>query len=394
VSTVEIAQPRKPMSENPDMGHLHHSGVIERGRAGVSLGRMLLRSLKHRRARSLSALAALTVSAMVATALLTLYADLDSKLHHEFRSFGANIVATTSNALTDADVQRAREVAGSDALVAPIAFAAAATDRGTPVVVAGVDFDAMRKLDNWWKVDAWPAGANDALLGQRAAGFVKNASAVTLTYAGKTLTLHGAGQLRTGGDEDSRIYIPMAAFTAWTGVQPSVLEMQVPGGEERVNTAIASLQREMPALRVEPVRALVAGESRIVDRTHALMYGAMLLIALTVAVSVLATLSASVLERRRDFALMKALGASQGQLLGHFLLEALVIAAAGVVLGYVLGSALAWAIGQWNFGTATLPRVSLLPLVLLLNVAIATVAALIPARVLRKLQPAALLKGE
>ena len=53
-----------------------------------------MRSLKHRRARSLSALAALTVSAMVATALLTLYADLDAKLHHEFRSFGANVVAT------------------------------------------------------------------------------------------------------------------------------------------------------------------------------------------------------------------------------------------------------------------------------------------------------------
>lgn len=355
---------------------------------------MLLRSLKHRRARGLSALAALTVSAMVATALLTLYADLDAKLHHEFRGFGANVVATTSGALTDSDLQRAREIAGTGTLVAPIAYAVAATDRGTPVVVAGVDFDAMRKLDRWWKVDAWPTGATDALLGQRAAGFVANESAVTLTYAGKPLTLRGVGRLRTGGDEDSRIYIPLAAFTSWTGVRPSVLEIQVPSGEQRVNAAIVALQSNLPALHVEPVRALVAGESRIVDRTHALMYGSMLLIALTVAVSVLATLSASVFERRRDFALMKALGASQTQLLGHFLLEALVIAAAGVALGYVLGSALAWAIGDWNFGTATLPRLSILPLVLLLNVAIATAAALFPARILRKLQPAALLKGE
>ncbi len=381
-------------SLQPDQKQAPYRNDKKKTGGAISLSRMLVRSLKHRRARSLSALAALTVSAMVATALLTLYADLDSKLHHEFRNFGANVVATTSGALTDAEVQHAREIAGSDALVAPIAYGVAATDRGTSVVVAGVEFDSMRKLDSWWKVDAWPTGTNDALLGQRAAGFIKNASTVTLTYADKPLTLHGAGQLRTGGDEDSRIYIPMATFTAWTGVQPSVLEMQVPGGEERVNSTLASLRREMPALRVEPVRALVAGESRIVDRTHALMYGAMLLIALTVAVSVLATLSASVLERRRDFALMKALGASQSQLLGHFLLEALVIAAAGVVLGYVLGSVLAWAIGQWNFGTATLPRVSLLPLVLLLNVAIATAAALFPARVLRKLQPAALLKGE
>jgi putative ABC transport system permease protein len=358
----------------------------------ISLSRILVRSLKHRRARSLSALAALTVSAMVATALLTLYADLDAKLHHEFRSFGANIVAT--GAFSAADIQRARNAAGSDSVIAPIAFAVAATDRGTPVVVAGVDFATMRKLDDWWKVDAWPTGPTDALIGQRAAGFVLNESAVTLTYSGQSITLHGAGRLTTGGDEDSRIYIPLKAFSEWTGVQPTVLEIQVPGGEERVNSTIASLQRALPALHVEPVRALVAGESRIVDRTHALMYGAMLLIALTVAVSVLATLSASVLERRRDFALMKALGASQTQLIGHFLLEALVIATAGVVLGYILGSLLAWAIGETNFGTATLPRITLLPLVLLLNLAIAAAAALFPARVLRGLQPAALLKGE
>lgn len=371
-------------------------GMMDRGRAGVSLGRILLRSLKHRRARSLSALAALTVSALVATALLTLYADLDAKLHHEFRSFGANVIATTPP-LTAASLQQIQTAVGPDTILAPIAYAVAATDRGTPVVVAGVDFAAMRKLDSWWQLetpDAWPTGPTDALLGQRAAGFVANETTVTLTYSGKPLVLHGAGKLHTGGDEDSRIYLPLAAFTAWTGVQPGVLEMQVPGGEQRVNAAVAELQREIPALHVEPVRALVAGESRIVDRTHTLMYGAMLLIALTVAVSVLATLSASVLERRRDFALMKALGASQAQLLGHFLLEALVIAAGGVLLGYILGSALAWAIGQWNFGTATMPRLSVLPIVLLLNLSIAAAAALFPARVLRKLQPAALLKGE
>jgi putative ABC transport system permease protein len=361
-------------------------------KSGISLFGMLVRSLKHRRARSLSALAALTVSAMVATALLTLYADLDAKLHHEFRSFGANVIATGS--LTDADIQHARDAAGPDALIAPIAYAVAATDRSTPVVVAGVDFAAMHRLDNWWKVDAWPTGPTDALLGERAAGFVVNASAVTLTYSGQPITLHGAGRLSTGGDEDSRVYMPIEAFSKWTGVQPTVLEIQVPGSEDRVNSTIAALQRALPALHVEPVRALVAGESRIVDRTHALMYGAMLLIALTVAVSVLATLSASVLERRRDFALMKALGASQTQLIAHFLLEALVIATAGVILGYLLGSLLAWGIGQWNFGTATLPRLTLLPLVLLLNLAIATAAALFPARVLRGLQPAALLKGE
>ncbi|HZY62714.1 MAG TPA: FtsX-like permease family protein [Edaphobacter sp.] len=362
----------------------------------LSFTGMLRRSLVHRRARSLSALVALTVSAAIATALLTLYADLNTKLHKEFRNFGANIVITASastplppNAL--AEIQR---TAGPDALIAPFAYAVASTDRGTSVVVAGTDFASVARLDSWWQLAHWPTAPNAALLGNRAANFVADEHNVKLTYSGKAITLIGAGRLTTGGDEDSRIYIPLATFTQWTGINPTVVEVQVPGGAVTVEAALTRLRTQFPSLQIQPVRQLVEGESRIVERTHALMYGSVLLIALTVAVSVLATLSASVLERRRDFALMKALGGSQTQLMSMFLLEALVIALAGVALGYIAGSAVAWGISQINFHTATLPRLSVLPLVLLLNIAIAALAALFPVRVLRTLQPAALLKGE
>jgi putative ABC transport system permease protein len=355
----------------------------------MTLARMLRRSLIHRRARSLSALVALTVSAAVATALLTLYADLDAKLHREFRSFGANIVITGT-----VDQAAAQQAAGSDATVAQFAYAVATTDRGTPVVVAGVDFPAVRRLDSWWQVTQWPSNPNDALLGDRAAQFVANEKAVTLTFAGKSATFTGAGRVKTGADEDSRIYIPMQAFAAWTQVAPSVLEVQIPGGAANVNAALSRLKLALPAADVEPVRQLVEGESSIVDKTHALMFGAVLLIALTVAVSVLATLSASVLERRRDFALMKALGGSERQMMSLFLLETLLLATGGVIAGFLLGSAAAFLISETNFHTASLPRLQVLPIVLLLNVAIAAAAALFPIRALRNLQPAALLKGE
>ena len=364
----------------------------------MSMAGMMRRSLVHRRSRSLSALVAMTVSAAVATALLTLYADLNAKLHTEFRSFGANVVITApaSGVLPPDALARVHQAAGADAATAEFGYAVANTDRGAAVVVAGTDFAAVRRLDSWWQVDAWPA-ANDAgaaLLGQRAANFVADERAVTLTFDDHPVTLHGVGRLRTGGDEDSRIYMPLAAFTKWTGVGPSVIQVQIPGGAATVDAALSRLRQALPSMQVKPVRELVEGESRIVDKTHALMYGSVLLIALTVAVSVLATLSASVLERRRDFALMKSLGGSQMQLMGMFLLEALILALAGVALGFVFGSAAAWVISEENFHTATLPHVSVLPLVLLLNVVIAVMAALFPVRVLRGLQPAALLKGE
>ena len=157
---------------------------------------------------------------------------------------------------------------------------------------------------------------------------------------------------------------------------------------------MARLQQELPEMQVQPVRQLVEGESRIVDRTHALMYGA-----------VSADCSdgggvgaGDVVGERAGAATGLCLDEGAGriaeQLMGMFLLEALVLALAGVAVGFVVGSAAAWAISEWNFHTATLPRLSVLPLVLLLNVIIAAMAALFPLRVLRGLQPAALLKGE
>jgi putative ABC transport system permease protein len=372
----------------------------------LTLTGILRRSLLHRRARSLSALVALTVSAGVATALLTLYADLDNKLHKEFRSFGANVVVTGQNFPGDVE-ETAQKAAGPDAIVSPSAYAVATTDRGTPVVVVAVDFPTIQKLNPWWQVTSLPKYDNEEpiLLGKRAAEFVGNEKAVTLNYGKTTYTLHGVGHLSTGGDEDSRIYLDWVEFCILMAqqpvheglvdcVKPTVIEIQVPGGAAKVEAAIDRLKTAFPQATVSPVRQLVEGESHIIDRTHSLMYAAVLLIALTVAVSVLATLSASVLERRRDFALMKALGGRQLHLTGLFLLEAVALALAGVLAGFAIGSAAALLISEANFHTATLPRVSVLPLVLLLNLLIAALAALLPARVLRNLQPASLLRGD
>ena len=59
---------------------------------------------------------------------------------------------------------------------------------------------------------------------------------------------------------------------------------------------------------------------------------------------------------------MKALGGREWQMSGLFLLETLVLALSGVAAGYILGSGAAWVISETNFHTATLPRISVIPL--------------------------------
>lgn len=368
-----------------------------------SLLMLLRRGLMHRRTRSLAALFSLIVSAAVATALLTLYASLNQKLHQQFRAFGANIILTAPDgaSLPPETLSTARTVVGPESRIIPFAYAVAQTADGAPIVVAGTDFFAVRAVDRWWQVSHWPDAANPSadstatavLIGTRAKNFLPGEN-FSLIYNGHALQLHATGTVHTGGAEDSRVYLPLAAFIAWTGVPATTLEIQAPGSAAQVQRLLDRLRLALPGVEVHAVRQLVESEGRVVDRTRALMFYSLLLIALTVAICVLATLMASVLERRRDFAIMKALGSTQHQVSLLFLLEAVLLALIGAVGGYFLGSLLAFLIGEWNFHTAILPLWQIAPQVLLLNLMVAILAAGVPMRILRAMEPATLLRGE
>ena len=129
-------------------------------------------------------------------------------------------------------------------------------------------------------------------------------------------------------------------------------------------------------------------------KTRSLFFASALLIALMVALCVLSTLTASVLERRRDFALMKALGSSQHLVNMVFLGESLVLACAASVIGYITGAGVAAWIGRVNFHAAVVPRLGVFPIVLLGAITIAIISSLLPLAHLQKLEPAMMLKGD
>lgn len=352
-------------------------------------------------------LIALTVSAAVATALLTLYASLDQKMHHQFRAFGANIVITAQRSdghasLPGNALALARRAAGPDARIVPFAYAIAQTSSGSPLVVAGTDMAGVRAMNPWWQVSGRPV-ENTASTGshvpvsvltgvraQRALGTDR----FQLVYNGKKLSAVTAGTVRAGDADDSRVYLPLDAFEAWTGLVPTTLEIQASGNTRQIQATLLRLRQALPGEDVHAVHRLVEAEANVVSRTRSLMLSSLILIAMTVAICVLATLTASVFERRRDFAVMKALGATQRNIDLLFLAETVLLALVALLCGYVLGCGMADMIGEWNFHTGIAPVWWVLPQVALLNLTVALFAAAIPMRILQRLRPAALLRGD
>ena len=359
--------------------------------------RMLVRAAVLRRRRAASALFAMVVAAAVATAMLNLYVDVQSKLRREFRNYGANIVvvAKAGVSLPPDALARVDSVLAGRGIAAPFGLVVARVADGQPIVVVGADFNRVRQLDRWWSVSSWPSASQQALIGIRAlAAIAAKNQTVDLTFQGRTLHVIPAGTVRTGAAEDSRIYVSLADFVAWSGVQPSTIEIAASGSPDEVSGMMNQVAQAIPAGDVRPVRQIMEGEARVLGKTRATLLASAGLIILTAALCVLSTLMGWVFDRRRDFAIMKALGASGRLLNGFFAAEAAVLGAAGAIIGFVVGIGIAAWIGRVNFQASVMPRLSVLPVVLAGSMAVTLLSAILPISLLRRVQPASILRGE
>jgi len=385
-------------------------------RAGAPHPSMLLRMLVGaailRRGRAASALFAVVVAAAVATAMLNLYVDVQAKLRSEFRNYGANIVLVGKDgaSLPPGALAQVDSALAGQGISAPFALIVARTSDGQPIVVAGTDFDRVQQLDRWWSVTNWPVTGSDgmakvsqnlgevghpSLVGVRALPAVspKN-QPFDLTFQGRTIRLNPTGTVRTGAAEDSRIYLSLPDFVTWTGVPPSTIEVAASGSPAEVDAILGQLRHTIPAADVRPVRQIMEGEARVLGKTRSTLLAAAALIILTAALCVLSTLMGWVYDRRRDFAIMKALGASGRVLNGFFAAEAAALGAIGALLGFLVGIGIAAWIGRVNFHAPVVPRFTVLPVVLAGSMAVTLLSAILPISLLRRVQPAVILRGE
>ena len=359
--------------------------------------RMILRAAVLRRGRAASALLAMIVAAAVATTMMNLYVDVQAKLRTEFRNYGANvvIVAKDGQSLPADALAKVESILGAKTLAVPFSYAVARTKDGQSVVVVGTDFTRARQLNHWWKVSHWPDAQNEALIGMRAATVVSpNRQPFELTFQGKAIQLAPAGMLQTGAGEDSRIYLDQSEFQNWTGVAPSTIEVAANGTAAEVETSIRQLAQLLPAADIRPVRQIMEAEANVLNKTRATLYASATLVVLTSALCVLATLMGWVFDRRRDFAIMKALGASGRLLNGFFAAEAAALGVVGAIVGFFIGTGVAIWIGRVNFHAPVVPRFSVFPYVLAGSVAVALISAILPIELLRRVQPAIILRGE
>src|SRR5258708_38262118 len=122
-----------------------------------------------------------------------------------------------------------------------------------------------------------------------------------------------------------------------------------------------------------------------------LVTGAALLAAV---LAVGASSAASVIERRTEIGLMKALGAGSGTVRFLLAAEQLLLAFVGGGIGYALGIVLARLVGEKIFGVAQAPSLIVFSVIMALAAGVTILGSAFPLHRASRYEPAPILRGE
>ena len=202
--------------------------------------------------------------------------------------------------------------------------------------------------------------------------------------------------LSSGASEDDRVFVSLAPLQGLAELERkiSLVELSVPGETEEIEGVVQELSAALGGAEVRPIRQIVYSQGKVLETIRGLLLSLTALILVIIALCVMATMTAIVLERRKDIAVMKALGAGDRLVMRLFLAEGAGLGLIGGLAGFGLGYLIARDLGQRLFAVALDPAWWAFPVVCLLSVGLAVTATLFPVRIVRSVQPATALKGE
>ncbi len=285
-------------------------------------------------------------------------------------------------------------------------------------------------LRSWWDIKdgKWLDeqkldSANYAMIGAELAKEqnIKAGDTITVNSEKGSQTLKVTGIFESGDDEDQCIYTPLGVAQKLTGSDGMFKKAEVSAitspddelavkaaknpsllsGDEYdlwyctayVSSICFQIQEAIPEASASAVRQIADSEGKILEKTQLLMslITLMSLIGATLGISNLVT--SGVMERSQELALLKAVGATNGQVTGLILTEIIATAIVGAGAGYFMGYAFAQIIGQTVFSSSIEMSGMVAFIVIVLIIAVTLVGSIPAIRMLLRLRPSEVLHG-
>lgn len=383
--------------------------------------RLVMASLWRQRGSVALAVLAVAIGASVAAALMHLSSDIGRKLTRELRALGPNLLlvpagpdappAPAAGAAAGATpamaagptpalyldaAEAGRRLAAAHLSGAPLLYVAATAEAGIhtlQVPVIGAPLERVRALHPAWRIEGPSSGA---LIGARLADRLGGGALHTihLSVGGRTLDIAAPARLSAGGPDDDALWIPLADAQRLANLPGRASLAQARVDDPRAAQQATAVLEAGGGMRALTLHALSETEAVLLARMRRLMTLVTAAALLAAGLCAFGTLTDLALERRRDIALIKSLGASRADVVRLFVAESLAIGLLGGLLGWVIGVMFAELIGGTVFHAGIALRPDVPALVVALSMAVAALAGLGPIGLALAIEPAAALKGD
>ena len=381
----------------------------------MKICQVVVRDTLRRRRRALFTAFGVAIGVAAVVAVLTVANAGEKRIYSEIDKYGPNMMVTPAindldlklgdlrlgslavgnNYIAEAKVSEVRQITDGairDALgiqgqediatIAPKLYVDATVNE-TSIMVVGFDPQQERTIKSWWDTSEgrYPEQQDEALLGDRASSALDVNAGDRININGEELTVVGVLQ-ETGSPDDYQVFAPLGtvqnAFEK-EGLISSI-DIRALCSACPVESITDSINKSIPGVRAVAVQQIAESEMNLVMKVNRFMLA---LAAITLVVgtfAVVSTMMSSVHERSKDIGIMKAVGASRGQIVSMFVYEAVAVGLLGGLLGYVSGTLLSYVLGPLIFDGLAMSYATqyLLPAIGL-AIAVAIVASVYPA---------------
>lgn len=284
----------------------------------------------------------------------------------------------------------------------------------------------MIRLKNWWEVQGEWLSEDDkdsVMLGKIFAdrnGF-KVGDEIQLKSNNLDKKLKVKGIFSSGSDEDAFIYSTLKTAQEFAGVTGVVNKVEVSALTTPDNDLARKAAKNPLSLTIKewevwyctayvsaicyqitevmtdsvakPIRQVAESEGDILNKTTLLMVLITVLTLIGSGFGISNLITASVMERSNEIGLQKAIGASNGRIISIILVEIILTAIFGTVIGYGVGLLLTQIIGLTVFGSAIAPTAMVVPIVAILIILVTILGSIPAIRYLLNLNPTEVLHG-
>lgn len=398
-------------------------------------------NLNRRRGKAMFLMLGIAIGVGTVVALATLTRSIQDEIGGQLDRFGANIlvlpqsntlsldyggvpvsgVAFDVHQLSNDDIERIHQIPykGRLSAVAPktLGFTEANSQKA---ILAGVDFKNELKLRRWWRIEgSVPASDEEVLVGYDAA---KSLGLITASAKGTTDTKN-AGTVRhqeatedqfqisvdsiriagiehkisgvihaTGGPEDKMIFgnlLHVQQVLKREG-QIDAIEVSALCKDCPVDEIVGQIREKLPHAKVSAIQQAVKARMEMVNRLSRFSTVVSIVVLLIATLMILTSMTGSVVERTREFGVLRAIGFRKLHIIHGLFLEVVVIGALGGIIGWILGVAGGWIAMPYFTEVASVPEVRpvLLVAAVITSIVVSVAASVYPVTRASRMDPA------